>query len=171
MSDPLSVAGSAVGIVTFGVSLCNVIIRYAQNTQGQGEDMQYLATKTSNIRSLLKNLRELIEETENDLPGVAEDLESKAIGLQVYLDRLRGPIEKYERAQAAATGVRSRARRTWNTAIYHFKKEELFEVRDCLQSMEMDLNTALNVYFSPNRPSGTHDPPNVLPWEFQYPEL
>ena len=145
MSDPLSITGSAVGVISLGLSICNAIIRYAQNTQGQSDDMQYLATKASNIRSLLKNLRELIEETENDLPDVAEDLESKAVALQVYLDRLSRPIKQYERAQNAATGVRSRARRTWETAIYHFKKEELFEVRDCLQSMEMDLNTALNV--------------------------
>ncbi|KAJ5392378.1 hypothetical protein N7509_007868 [Penicillium cosmopolitanum] len=146
MSDPLSVTGSAVGVISLGLSICNAIIRYAQNAQGQSDDMQYLATKASNIRSLLKNLRELIEETENDLPDVAEDLESKALGLQAYLDKLNGPIKQYERAQVAATGVRSRARRTWETAVYHFKKEELFEVRDCLQSMEMDLNTALNVF-------------------------
>lgn len=145
MSDPFSVAGSAVGVISLGLSLCGAIIRYAQDTQGQSDDLKYLATKASNIRSLLKNLRELIEETENDLPDVAEDLESKAVGLQVYLDRLNEPIENYKRARAATTSVRSRAQRTWNAAIYHFKKEELFEVRDCLQSMEMDLNTTLNV--------------------------
>ncbi|KAK5788346.1 hypothetical protein VI817_009304 [Penicillium citrinum] len=145
MTDPLSLTGSAVGIISLGLSLCKTIVRYAQDVQGQSDDMKYLATKASNIRILLKNLRELIEETENDLPDVAVDFDSKALGLQVYLDRLKGPIEKYERAQAAARGMRSRARRTWETAIYHFKKEELFEVRDCLQSMEMDLNTALNV--------------------------
>ncbi|KAJ5581086.1 hypothetical protein N7450_007387 [Penicillium hetheringtonii] len=133
MTDPLSLTGSAVGIISLGLSLCKTIVRYAQDVQGQSDDMKYLATKASNIRILLKSLRELIEETENDLPDVAVDLESKALGLQLYLDRLKGPIEKYERTQAAAR------------AIYHFKKEELFEVRDCLQSMEMDLNTALNV--------------------------
>lgn len=145
MTDPLSLTGSAVGIISLGLSLCKTIVRYAQDVQGQSDDMNYLAAKASNIRSLLKNLRELIEETENDLPDVALDLESKALGLQVYLNRLKGPIEKYMRAQDAVKSVRSKARRTWETAIYHFKKEELFEVRDCLQSMEMDLNTALNV--------------------------
>ena len=145
MTDPLSLTGSAVGIISLGLSLCKTIVRYAQDVQGQSDDMKYLATKASNIRILLKNLRELIEETENDLPDVAVDFDSKALGLQVYLDRLKGPIEKYKRAQDAVKSVRSKARRTWETAIYHFKEEELFEVRDCLQSMEMDLNTALNV--------------------------
>lgn len=145
MSDPLSVAGSAVGIISLGLTLSTAIVRYAQNAQGQSNDIRYLSTKASNVRSLLKSLDELIHETEIDLPDVADDLESKALGLQVYLDRLSGPIKKYEQAQAVATGVRSRARRKWETAIYHFKKEELFEVRDCLQSMEMDLSTALNV--------------------------
>jgi predicted nucleic acid-binding Zn-ribbon protein len=145
MSDPLSITGSAVGVISLGLYLCGEIARYAQNVQGQTDDMQYLATKATNIRSLLKNLRELIDETRSDLPDVAEDLESKVLGLQVYLDKLKRPIEKYEQAQAATKRVRIRARSTLNKAIYHFKKEELFEVRDCLQSMEIDLTTALDV--------------------------
>ena len=125
MSDPLSVTGSAVGIISLGLSLCNAIVRYARDAQGQSDDMKYLATKATNIRLLLKNLRELIEDAENDIPDLADDLESKAFGLQRYLDRLSKPINKYEQAQATAIGVRSRARRTWETATYHFKKEDL----------------------------------------------
>lgn len=50
MSDPLSVPGSAVGIISLGLSLCNAIVRYARNAQGQSDDMKYLATKATNIR-------------------------------------------------------------------------------------------------------------------------
>lgn len=145
MSDPLSIAGSAVGIISLGLSLCGEIVRYARNVQGQSDDIEYLATKASNIRTLMKHLREFIEETNDDLPDVATDLESKAFGLQTYLNRLEGPIGKFKQAQVATESLRSRAQSTWIKAKYHFKKEDLFEVRDCLQSMEMDLNSALNL--------------------------
>lgn len=97
MSDPLSVAGSAVGVISLGLYVCGEIVHYAQNVQGQNDDMRYIAAKATNTRSLMKSLRELIEETKCDLPEAAADLEAKALGLKIYLDRLNEKIQNVGR--------------------------------------------------------------------------
>ncbi|KAJ5930853.1 hypothetical protein N7466_006346 [Penicillium verhagenii] len=145
MSDPFSVTGSAVGVISLGLCLCGEIVQYAQSVQGQDDDIRYLETKATNVRLLLRELRYLIEEKRYDLPEIAADLESKALDLKVYLDSLSAKIKQYGPPQVATKSTHSRAKSTIKRAFYPFKKDALFEVRDCLDSMGRDLDAALTV--------------------------
>lgn len=137
MSDPFSVAGSAVGVISLGLHVCGKIVSYAQALRGQNDDIQHLVTKAEDVRSSLKNLRELIEDTRDDSPDFASDLESKALALEVQVKKLHAKVETYK--PVTTESIHDKARSTLKKAIYPLKKEALFEMDD----MQKTIQTAL----------------------------
>lgn len=57
MSDPFSVAGSAVGIVSLGLAVCQGIIGYYNAYKGQEDEVDEMLEKTSRLASILKLLK------------------------------------------------------------------------------------------------------------------
>lgn len=53
MSDPLSVAGSAVGIISLGIQVCNGLLVYADAIRGRSQDL--------NVQDHLDQVRPLPE--------------------------------------------------------------------------------------------------------------
>ncbi|PLB55931.1 hypothetical protein P170DRAFT_506431 [Aspergillus steynii IBT 23096] len=145
MSDPLSVAGSAVGIISLGLQVCGKIIKYSQDLRGQDDDLDRLVTKAEHLRAPLKELQDLIEDTRNESSKTADDLESKALGLQVYVERLKRKIEQYQPVSTGGAHGNGKARSTFKRAVYPFKKESLGEIAYCLDSMQMTLQTTLAI--------------------------
>ncbi|CAI7599445.1 unnamed protein product [Penicillium pancosmium] len=144
MSDPFSVAGSAVGVISLGLQVCGKIVNYTQAVRGQNDDIQNLASKAENIRCSLKQLRELIEETRDDSPDFASDLEVQAFGLKANVEKLRAKIEQYK--PVATETFQDKARSTFKKVIYPLKKEALFEIGGCLDGMQATLRTALSIF-------------------------
>ncbi|KAJ5984602.1 hypothetical protein N7481_006701 [Penicillium waksmanii] len=143
MSDPFSVAGSAVGVISLGLQVCSKIVSYTQAVRGQNDNIQNLASKAENIRTSLKQLRELIEETRDDSPDFANDLEVQALGLKANVEKLHTKIEQYK--PVATESLQGKARSTLKKVIYPLKKEALFEIGDCLDGMQATLRTALAI--------------------------
>lgn len=141
MSDPFSVAGSAVGVISLGLQVCGKIVSYTQAVRGQNDDIQHLATKAEGVCSSLENLEELIKETRNDSPDLATNLESRALSLQAHVKKLHAKVEQYK--PVVTENLHGKARYTLKKAIYPLKKEALFEIGDCLDGLQETLQTEL----------------------------
>ncbi|KAL2825341.1 hypothetical protein BDW59DRAFT_161817 [Aspergillus cavernicola] len=64
MSDPFSVAGSTVGVISLGLQLCNQLVSYCRSVRDANQDLQNIATKAAGLRAPLKALRDILEEEE-----------------------------------------------------------------------------------------------------------
>ncbi|KAJ5750892.1 hypothetical protein N7533_007920 [Penicillium manginii] len=148
MSDPFSVAGSAVGVISLGLQVCSTIVNYTQAVRGQNDNIQRLATKAEDIRSSLKNLRDLIEDTRDDSPGFASDLESKALVLEAQVKKLDSKVEQYK--PLASESLHGKVRSTFKKAIYPLKKEAVFEIGSCLDEIQATVRTALAIFTARN---------------------
>jgi ABC-type transporter Mla subunit MlaD len=143
MSDPFSVAGGAVGVISLGLQVCSKIVSYTQAVRGQTDDIRNLASKAENIRSSLKQLRELIEETRDDSPDFADHLEAQAFGLKANVEKLHARVEEYK--PFATETLQDKAKSTLKKVIYPLKKEALFDIGGCLDGMQATLRTALSM--------------------------
>lgn len=64
MSDPLSVAGTAVGIASLGIQVCQGLIKYLQAVNDRNEEIRDAVRDVKQVLSLLDNLN-------NTLPNVS----------------------------------------------------------------------------------------------------
>jgi DNA-binding transcriptional MerR regulator len=142
MSDPLSIAGSAVGIISLGLQVCGEIVSYCQSWRGFDEDIQRITEKADALRMPLKQLRELIEDTQRTNPADASDLEEKTQSLQQAIMRLKAARDRYSSTNSVSpNGFRYQVKK----AKYPFKKDGLREMCSDLDSIQLVLQTTLQM--------------------------
>ncbi|CAG7958813.1 unnamed protein product [Penicillium olsonii] len=143
MSDPLSVAGSAVGIISLGLQVCGEIVSYCQAWRGFDEDIQRITEKADGLCMPLKGLREIIEYAQRNSHAEASDLESKTQSLQQAILRLKSATDRCaSTGSITPNGIRYQLKK----ATYPFKKDGLREISTDLDSIQMLLHTTLHIY-------------------------
>ena len=143
MSDPLSVASSAVGIISLGLQLCSQIVSYCQAWQGCNHDVQNMASRAEGLRTPLKKLRELIEDSRLTDPMIAGDLEEKALSLQHIIQRLEKKTKEYTPVGPKNTPDKFRV--SIKKAGYFFQKDVLRDMINDLDGIQIVLQTTLDM--------------------------
>lgn len=98
MGDPLSVAGTAVGIISLGLTVCNTIVSYRCAYRAFDEDIENLKSKAESLGENLEILKGAIEYTRTAEPETAIVLSNKIIRIKRFLVRLDGKIKQYGRS-------------------------------------------------------------------------
>lgn len=142
MSDPVSLAGTAVGIVSLGLSVC-----------------QGLASYYSQVRDCPKETRNILQKIEglNDVLEVLEDVFRSHHGLKTVetaavktatqnilacksgLEELMDITEKCE-----ATSAKS-GRDLINRMSYPFKRDTIKAILEHVDSLQSNLDTSINI--------------------------
>jgi hypothetical protein len=94
MSDPFSVAAGAVGVISLGIQLCKEISSYTEAWQGYDIDIESIGLKAESLKTPLKRLRDLVEDTRLTDPEIANDINEKALGLEHQVKRLEKKLNQ-----------------------------------------------------------------------------
>lgn len=142
MGDPLSVAGTAVGIISLGLSVCKTIVDYGRAYRGFDEDIQNLKSKAESLGENLEVLKDTIEYTRTARPETAIVLSNKTIRIERVLLRLESKLKRYGPSKSSE----SLARKTFKKTTYPFRKDEFRDLAADLDSVQDDLQAALAMY-------------------------
>lgn len=145
MSDPLSITGSAVGVISLGLVVCDQIVQYGRAYKGYREDIQQMAAKAEAACAPLKVLRDIIEMTRLNQPDTAIDLSESVMRIDGSVTRLRETIKRYgptNRPDGSPDTARNQVRR----AIYHFRNDTLRDIGQDLDNMQATLRTLISAY-------------------------
>ncbi|KAJ5731471.1 uncharacterized protein N7483_005979 [Penicillium malachiteum] len=95
MSDPFSVAGSAVGVISLALSICGKIVDYGRAYRGYDEDIHNITAKAKSLNETLEALEEAIKFTQATQPKATTDLSTKVIGIKETIARLKSMLKRY----------------------------------------------------------------------------
>jgi hypothetical protein len=142
MSDPLSVAGTAVGITSLGIQVCQGLIKYLRAVRGRKEEIREGIQEIEQVVSLLSSLN-------NTLPSVGpksgtitlrtslKNCYAKLEGLQELLVDLDDSQQSSKSMKRAANAIRA--------VSYPFQQERLNTIRQSLRSVLSDLDLIVSV--------------------------
>ncbi|KAM0248594.1 hypothetical protein ACHAP5_003320 [Fusarium lateritium] len=143
MADPLSVAGSAVGIISLGIQICNGLLVYADAIYGRSQDLSDYLDQVRLLLALFKSLKLTIAKLETLNPEHAKILfdhlkqaEDKLRGLQELLDEIGV-------SPPATTDIKGKMKESFRVAIYPIKKSKLEGARQTVQALIGTLTTAM----------------------------
>ncbi|KAJ6133089.1 hypothetical protein N7471_008304 [Penicillium samsonianum] len=134
-------AGTAVGIISLGLQVCQGIVSYSQAWRGFDEDIQNTRNKAKALHMLLKTLRETIEELHHTRPEVASDLEGKAMSMHSSIEKLRKIVDRFKPARSEAFPEKVRAQ--LKKSVYYFQKDTLKDIQNHLDQIQNVLQTSL----------------------------
>ncbi len=144
MADPLSVAGSAVGIVSLGITVCQGLVSYIESVHGRKEEIANCLREVRNLISVFTSLNDVLPRlarhsgSDHDLvQHYLRDCEAELDSLKVLVQKLRGPpVQDNARAKIKDAG---------RAMVYPFRKREMAAVRQCLQNLLSHLELALDI--------------------------
>ncbi|TXC05090.1 hypothetical protein FocTR4_00000315 [Fusarium oxysporum f. sp. cubense] len=142
MSDLLSIVGSAVGIISLGIHVCQGLISYLQSFKGQVQEIQDSVKETQTIVSLLNSVTNvLVKLDQHSARAIAvvdcwKDSEKRQRELQGFLLKLQKP-------QDTSQDTPQRIKNARHVLAYPFLQGKLSALRQCLQDLLHNLNLAV----------------------------
>lgn len=144
MSDPLSVAGSAVGIISLGIQVCQGLISYLQSLQGREQDIKDSLNDVQTVISILYSLKSIlpkVDKSSSETPAIRRCLaesEEKIRELQQFSLEIRG-------TQSPEHDILARIDHAGRALLYPFREGKLKSLCQALKSLLQNLSLSLNI--------------------------
>ncbi|RLL95031.1 hypothetical protein CFD26_102744 [Aspergillus turcosus] len=139
MSDPLSVAASAAGIISLGIQVTQTIVLYCSSWKGYNKDIEDLNHKASGLSKTLKHLEDVLQRLPNLDSSSQKQIEDLMDVSKITFDKLK---EMTDKIPPPSTGSKaSFAKR----ALYPLRKQTLVDAAGMLDSLQTSISTRLNV--------------------------
>lgn len=141
MADPISITGTAVGVLSFGLQVCGEIVSYCQAWRGFDEDIQNFARKADGLRTPLEVLRRLLGNSESTDVTSSKDIEEKLQQIERVIKRLKESTDRFtKRGSGDAAAIRAQFKK----ATYPFRRNGLHDMSSDLDHLQLSLHTILH---------------------------
>ncbi|KAJ5369911.1 uncharacterized protein N7496_006003 [Penicillium cataractarum] len=145
MSDPFSVAAGAVGVISLGIQLCKEISSYTEAWQGYDGDIQSIGAKAESLKTPLKRLRDLVEDTRLTDTEITNDINEKALGLEHQVQRLEKKLNLIKPVFSDKTSDKFR-NKLKKVAYPVVTRDALRDIKSDLDSMQSTIQMTLAIF-------------------------
>ncbi|KAF4978381.1 hypothetical protein FZEAL_5222 [Fusarium zealandicum] len=145
MGDPLSVAGTAVGITSLGIQVCHGLLVYADAVRGREQDVADGKDEVESLLALFKSLDQTIDWLKKESPEKASSLleHLRQNKLKERLGSLEKSLEDVGILVKSGDGLRAMTKNTYRAAVYPIKKSKIEGARKTVQTLLASLTAAL----------------------------
>lgn len=139
MADPFSAAGSAVGVVSLGILVCQGIVTYIGDVKDAKEKTTQIYRQMDELAAHLERLESILSKMEPNayVAGTEEGIIACAEAIKKIRDKLGWDMS------ASGTKIRMQWRAMKQKLWYTFKKGDIAYARGVIEFIEQNLQTAL----------------------------
>jgi ankyrin repeat domain-containing protein 50 len=143
MGDPLSVAGTAVGIVSLGLQVCQSLVSYYQSVKDQSKDISTTLQSLERLTKTLENFEATVNRRRftKQQSSLVTDIEQHIYACEDAIEELDQELGKFI---TPGSGVRHMIKSTTRKATYPFKQGTLMKLRENVQDVLDNLALATN---------------------------
>lgn len=143
MGDPFSAAGTAVGIVSLGVQVCQGLISYYDKWKSFDDDIAQIQVKLNGLSMTLENLeKHIVPKFRSSNAREVEDVDQKILSCFTGIHKLKVILTKCQ-TSAPADIVHGKAYKLVRKTFYSFKKTTFQELNASVTSLQENLQTSL----------------------------
>lgn len=144
MTDPLSVSGSLIGVITLGTQVCQAIITYYNTWRRQDEEVNALLKRTTGLQSLLDSIRPLLSYFELGHEVSTQQVRQCLGVCKSSLEMIKSKLEKCYRTQTPNEPI-EKIRMFLHRSLYPLRRDTLFALNDGVTECQRSLQVALNI--------------------------
>ncbi|KAL9609925.1 MAG: hypothetical protein Q9167_005343 [Letrouitia subvulpina] len=140
MTDPISVAGSAVGIISLGLQVTQSLVSFYMSCKGQESDLNHTTKNLSDLEGILKSLNDALRERkfqEEEIESVRR-IESLIEDCEDHIEELN---EECDRFQKPSGVVKKAGRRV----MYPFRQSTLQKLDENIKDIRTNIFDALDI--------------------------
>ncbi|KAJ5098839.1 hypothetical protein N7532_005840 [Penicillium argentinense] len=147
MADPFSVAGSAVGVISLGLAVCQGLLAYYGPLKAYDEQIHDVSDRIKSFNSTLKALKVVLANAEVSSSTLTARPATQALdcifNCQEGLKRLKSMLDKCRGSPSTKSLLGSKIQ--VNRMLYPFKRDTLVTLLDTTSWLQADLNTSLQI--------------------------
>ncbi|KAK2064754.1 hypothetical protein LY76DRAFT_24658 [Colletotrichum caudatum] len=145
MSDPLSVAGSVVGIISLGLQVAQSLYNYYAAVNAQYSDVTYTARKLESLLEMLNCIQTHLDGRKIKVDGtrVLKNIESAVEQCEECIQELQEESRKFERVPV--DGIRTAIRAIGRQIAYPFRQSTLQKLDEDIDELVTHLSLALQL--------------------------
>jgi hypothetical protein len=144
MADPLSVAGSAVGVVSLGLTVCQSLISYYGSWRAYDEEISSVTRKAEGLKTTLEALQNPLRKLESANAMEILEVHKGILACAETLHKLRKTAEKCK-AIRPPSAFKPNFQALGKRTLYPFRRDTLLWLKDTLEGLQNNLNTAILV--------------------------
>ncbi|KAL3458405.1 hypothetical protein BJX64DRAFT_224831 [Aspergillus heterothallicus] len=149
MGDPFSVTGSAVGVASLGLTLCQGFLDYYDPYKSFDEDVEEVLLRIESLKSLMTALEKVIQDgslmktspTPEPVDLATENVQNCRNGVE----KLERMLEKCKRASPPGREQPSRFRNQIDRLLYPFRETTLKKLMETVNWLQSNVDTALEL--------------------------
>ncbi|KAE8341579.1 hypothetical protein BDV24DRAFT_163416 [Aspergillus arachidicola] len=146
MGDPFSVTTGAFGVISLGITVCGGIIRYCSAVEGADDEVSRIAQKAERMQKTMRLLRKLLQDSVSLIERDYIDHCQQMVGIiEAGIDNLQVTVVRCWGDPHAASPTRLTMRHTAKKALYPFRQKTLVSVSNAMDSLQLELSTALHM--------------------------
>lgn len=142
MTDPATVVGTAVGVISLGIQVCQGLVSYYEKWKSFDDDIANLHAGIDGLRTTLENLEFILPKLENSNTSIIADVEKKVVSSFDGIRRLEDVLAKCH-SSVSANIVRQKGYRLVHKTFYPFKEATLQDLNNNVTNLQHDLKTSL----------------------------
>lgn len=144
MSDPFSVTGSAVGVVSLGLTVCQGLVKYYAAYKGQDEEVDQAVEKVSRLMDLLEVLQPRLENHRAPHPVTVDQAEKCVIACSGAITNLNKVLQRCRR-ENTPDGVRAKIQTFGQKTLFPFRRDTMQTMRKAVIECQRNVDTAINI--------------------------
>ena len=143
MAEALGVAGSVVGIVSFGIQLTHGLLKYYESWKDQDHVVENICISLNNLSGSLTVLEKALQPPAKFDKSVKDSVEKNINAIYNTIQKLKDELRKVLDVVSPKVRVQSAMRRYVQRAFYLFKEETLSKIKQDVTKAHLNLNLAL----------------------------
>lgn len=143
MADPFSIAGSAVGVTSLGLTVCQGLIRYYTAYSAYDDDIAETVELIRRLEGLFVLLRDVLQGLP---PGQALLVAQVQSCMQSSKDRIKDLNTHLDKCRATSPpGGSGKLQQSLRRGLFPFRKPVLNALRDNVESLHSNLMLAVEI--------------------------
>ena len=139
------VASSVVGIISLGLQVCQGLSWYIGHVKDEETEVSQISDRLDNLANILENLTNVLAKIESTTGSSSDTSNFLAnVGIQACSTALSNIREKLQVPSGNKMQGFRKAVKYWKSRLsYPFRREDLMFLKQMVESVQLNLNTAL----------------------------
>lgn len=144
MADPIGALGTAVGVISLGIQVCQGLISYYSAYKGRNSKIDNVCDKINGLTGVFVALEEILPGLQNDHGSLASQVNDILTKSRESITELQGVLDKCKQT-TPARGVREKVQIGVQKALFPFRQDTLQQLENVTSGLQGNLDTALGV--------------------------
>lgn len=144
MAEAFGVAGSAVGVISLGIQVCQGLLAYYDSWKGCHQDIENTSRSIASLAEILERVSKVTKNQTNQSEAVDKQVNDIAIQCLADIEALSAELKKFEKYPESAD-FRAKIGSHLRRLHYLFREGTLAKLRDSVQDIRDNLVLALGI--------------------------